>query len=161
VAEHEARSLEKVMPRFRQEGAVAGTGPFIIEGGEAMQQVGGMNVMYHEGSSAVAGAERGASHPSPAAGSRGRAAARMARAPAASNGGAPPAAAPTAAAHRGPAGGGGSTEGSTTHGGLGSGSGGGVVGGGGGPMKIEGELRIPGMADWVAKINGQVRKSGV
>lgn len=135
IAEHHARQLEPFIPRFQDEGAVYG-GPAIVDAGETRENVGGMDVIYREGSTRVS---------SPEAPSSGQAGTKLGEPIAAE--------APQAASHGAPAADIGDT-GSRVHGGLGTGRGGGTVGAAGGPVKITGELTIPGMAGWVAKVEG-------
>jgi hypothetical protein len=144
ISEHHARQLEPAIPRFRDEGAVYG-GPAIVDAGESRENVDGVNVIYREGSEHVRAPEA----PRTRAASVEAAAGRVAQAAAVD--------APQADPHRAPPMDSEGSVGNRTHGGLGSGKGGGTVGAAGGPVKIEGELKIEGMADWVARVEGFMR----
>lgn len=53
-----------------------------------------------------------------------------------------------------------SASGTSGHGGLGVATGSSTIGGRGGPARIEGELRIPGLSDWIAKVEGRLKNNG-
>lgn len=138
ISEHDALGLESKIPRFRDEGAVYG-GPAIVDAGETREDVGGMSVIYREGSSHVQ---------SPEAPARKESVAKTVakRAPPTAT---PP---PQAEPHRAPPAD--SEAMNRTHGGLGTGKGGGTVGASGGPVRIEGKLEIDGLREWIAKVTG-------
>ena len=151
VSEHHAQRLEAAIPRFRDEGAVYG-GPAIVDAGETKEDVGGLGVIYREGSSHVQSPETPPQRDAVAGAAVRRdavAGAAARRAPVA----APPT--PQAEAHRAPPAD--NEPANKTHGGLGAGRGGGTVGAAGGPVQIEGTLAIDGLRDWVGKVTGVIK----
>jgi len=154
LKESDARRLESVMPRLRDEGVAAG--PKIIDAGESTMHTDSNTVVYRDNSSHVASPEQ-PMEPSKAAIRPASAAVAEYRSPLPSTRAA--AAAPTTPEHKPPR----DIQmdaSSTTSGGLGSRTGGGTVGASG-TMKIDGRLEIPALREelgnWIARVEGQLR----
>jgi hypothetical protein len=154
LKESDARRLESVMPRLRDEGVAAG--PKIIDAGESTMHTDSNTVVYRDNSSHVASPEQPVA-PSKAAIRPASTAAAEYRSPPPSTRAA--AVAPTTPEHKPPR----DIQmdaSSTTSGGLGSRTGGGTVGASG-TMRIDGRLEIPALREelgnWIARVEGQLR----
>jgi hypothetical protein len=131
----EARKLSTVIPRFEDTGALVGSGPAIIDSGESRTRVGEADTFL--------GPESGQGYEAPASPTHESAPSSPTAPPAL---GAPNHSSSALAGE------------SKTSGGLGGSTGGGTVGAGGsGATKISGELTIAGLAQWIAKIEGEMR----
>ena len=152
LKESEARRLETVLPRFRDEGV--GSGPKIIDAGESTMHTDENTVVYRDNSPHVSGAEEPLPPKSaairPAAIRPAAAAAARYRSPKPTTREA--AAAPPEPKHNPSKPDASKNSSNPTSGGLGSQTGGGTVGAAGGAVEITGTLEIAGMADWVAEV---------
>jgi len=138
LTQAEARKLSTSIPRFEGEGAVVGGGSVIMDAGESRTRVGEADVIQGADSPYAQGYEAPAApgHSQPAMSTD---------------------SAPMAPQHKAPASAA-TTDESRTSGGLGGKTGGGTVGAGGsGPMQIKGELTIAGLAQWIAKLEGELK----
>ena len=154
LKELEARRLEAVLPRFRDEGV--GSGPKIIDAGESTMHTDENTVVYRDNSPHVSGAESPLS-PNSAAIRPAAAASSEYRSPKPTMREA--AAAPPEPQHKATKPDSSQNSSTPTSGGLGSQTGGGTVGAAGGPVEITGTLEIAGMADWVAEVKRGMMKN--
>jgi hypothetical protein len=154
LKESEARRLETVLPRFRDEGV--GSGPKIIDAGESTMHTDENTVVYRDNSPHVSGAEEplppksAAIRPDAAAATRYRSPKPTTR---------EAAAAPPEPKHKPSKPDASKNSSNPTSGGLGSQTGGGTVGAAGGAVEITGTLEIAGMADWVAEVKRGMMKN--
>ena len=153
LKEAEARRLEAVMPRFRDEGVASG--PKIIDAGESTMHTDDSTVVYRDNSAHVSGSEDKLS-PSSAAVRPASAASAKYRSPIPTS--RAEAAAPSNPEHKAPAPDASRNMANQKSGGLGSRAGGGAGGAGGGTVEITGELHIPELDNAIAEIKrGQMK----
>lgn len=144
---------ELSIPAFRS-GGVASGGSYINEVGENE-----VSINYFDGDEQLRDtpqADHGGGLAANTSAS-GRQAGQVSRSMAGGGQSTPPAAPPPTPAHRprGPASGS-DTFGGSTQGGLGASGGSDTVGGRGGPTELTGTLKIEGLSDWIAKVEGKL-----
>ncbi|KKN18964.1 hypothetical protein LCGC14_0950490 [marine sediment metagenome] len=140
VAAHDIPRLQQQgVPSFQTEGVAAG-GSYVVDPGE------NVHVITRDGNPLDRADDTGTSPPPPAAPRQQR-----------RDRGAP-AAAPQATRHAPPPTQ--RTGASQTTGGLGAETGGGAAGGQRGPVELRGRLEIPGLANWIADIEGRLEDRG-